>query len=322
MLQPQFEVEGFRELLISVRDLSKSQSFYTNVLGYEAFHEGSTDEALLRAYQLKKGARGREVLLRNPGDETGYVRLVAFDGVKSEPIRSGGQAWDTGGIFDFNLRVRDMMTGFRDFQSAGWNGLSDPIRYQFGPFDVSEVLMRGPDNVIIATMQRHAPPLTGFPNLRRFSQVFNSTHVSRDARRALQFFTEQLGWKIYLETVSEDRKAGPNVLGFPHNSNAQIRLPVYIVHPQGTNLGSIEFIEVQGLTGRDFSDRAHPPNLGLLLYRFPVKNLSAYAKFVVENGVDLRVPTRMLELLPYGRVALFAVQSPDGVWLEFFEPMD
>ena len=51
-------------------------------------------------------------------------------------------------------------------QNWGWNAYSDPIKFKFGRFEVSEVLVKGHDGVVIAMIQRFAPPLTGYPNLR------------------------------------------------------------------------------------------------------------------------------------------------------------
>jgi len=272
--------------------------------------------------QVDTSAQLTEVVLANPGDQRGYLRLVQFEGVEQRPIRSSGRTWDTGGIFDINIRAKDLQTSLTALQDAGWNGFSDPIRYQFGPFDVSEVILQGPDGVAVALMERHAPPLEGYPNLRKLSHVFNSTHISKDAEAARAFFIDQLGWEIYLQTPGLDRKAGPNVLGFPQNTNAEIELPVYIVHPQGINFGSVEFIEVKGLDGEDFSAYAKPPNLGILLLRFPVKDAEAYALALHDKGLELYQPITTLNISPYGQCKVFTVQSPDGVLLEFIELLD
>ena len=150
----------------------------------------------------------RRPFLAIPGDNTGYLRLVCFKGVAQKVIRSSSHPWDTGGIFDINLRTVDLEASFQEMQSLGWIGFSDSIRYQFGRFDVSEVVLQGPDGIAIALMERHAPPLEGFPNLRRVSHVFNSTHICRDMAAAKHFFVDQLGFQVYMETPGIDRKAG------------------------------------------------------------------------------------------------------------------
>lgn len=312
-------VRGFQEVIFSVSDIEEATQLYQNIGGWQVVYRSGGTKEQLNYWQVDTAARLTEVVLANPGDERGYLRLVQFDGVSQRPIRSSGRTWDTGGIFDINIRAKDLPSSFEALQDAGWNGFSDPIRYQFGPFDVSEVILQGPDGIALALMERHAPPLEGYPNLRKLSHIFNSTHISKDAEAAHAFFIDQLGWEIYLQTPGLDRTAGPNVLGFPQNINAEIELPVYIVHPQGINFGSIEFIEVKGLDGEDFSAYAQPPNLGILLLRFPVKNANAYADILQSRGVELYQPVTTLNIAPYGLCRLFSVRSPDGVLLEFVE---
>ncbi len=313
------EVDGFQEVVFSVTDLELATNFYQKVVGYEIVHQGKAMQKQADFWQLPAKTEIEEVLLGNKGANKGYLRLVKFHNLEQEQIRSSAHSWDTGAIFDINLRSIDLNAIFKEFQENGWNGISDPIRYQFGPFDVSEVLMKGPDGIVIAMMERHAPPLEGFPNLKKLSHVFNSSHICRDVDVTLDFFTNKLGWKVYMHAQSTGRNAVANVLGFPYNINPSIELPVYIVHPKGTNLGSLEFIQVKGLTGQDFANKAKPPNLGILMYRFPVSDAVAYAKHLQENGLTLTIPPQEITLKPYGQVLLFAIQSPDGIWMEFME---
>ncbi len=316
------QVRGFQEVLFSVSDLEEATAFYQKNMGWEVLYTGTDDRRQCDFWSLAPEATMREVLLRNPGNRTGFLRLVQFSGVPQEQIRSSARPWDTGGIFDINLRAVDLAASFREFQNEGWNGFSDPIRYQFGRFDVEEVVMQGPDGIAIAMMQRYAPPLEGYPHLRKLSHIFNATHVSRDVQAAEDFFIRQLGFQTYFQTTSVDRKAGPNVLGIPQNINDDIELPVYIVHPEKTNLGSVEFIQMKGLEGKDVSAKAIPPNLGILMLRFPVSNAAAYAKQLRTRGVELHLPLSEIELAPYGKLRIFAVRSPDGVWLEFIEKIN
>lgn len=313
------QVSGFQEIVISVSDIERETQFYQSTVGFEKIWEGTCPASQAVFWNLPERTKIEAVVLRNKGDQSGYIRLLKFHNVPQEQIRSSGHPWDTGGIFDINFRSLNLHDRFKDFQQAGWNGYSDPIRYQFGPFDVSEVILQGPDNVVIAIMERHAPPLEGFPNLKKLSHVFNSSQIVRDMEVALDFYLNKLGWNIYMQAESLDREAGSNVLGFPHNVNHQVSLPVSIVHPTGSNQGSLELVEIKGITGKDFADKAIPPNLGLLLYRFPVSDATAYANQLVKNGVDLVIPIQPLTISPYGEVTSFAVQSPDGVWIEFME---
>ena len=80
-----------------------------------------------------------------------------------------------------------------------------------------------------------------------------------------------------------------------------------------------ELIEFKGASGRDLSALAKPPNLGLLMLRFPVDNLSALARHLESHGVPPLSGIRQVQLPPTGPARQVSVRAPDGAWLEFYE---
>ena len=316
------EVNGFREVVFSVSDLERSVKFYKEVAGWEVFKRGFTKSGQAKFWGLKKNTRIEEVLLRNNGTKKGYLRLVKFHGVKQRQIRSSGRTWDTGGIFNVNTRVKDIYGKFAEMQKRGWNAYSDPQRFEFGRFKVAEVLVKGPDGVVVALIQRFAPPLEGFPNLRDWSHLFNSTQIVRDIEKSHEFYVDKLGFQVYIFSDGSTKKNGPNVLGLPNNLAGTINRKVYIVHPKKNNFGSVELLQFEGAVGEDFSEFAVPPNLGILMLRFPVKGLEKFAQTIMKKGVKLEKPITKIHLAPYGKIKVFAVRSPDGAWIEFFEELN
>ncbi len=312
--------EGFREVVFSVSDLEGATKFYQEVAGWEVAIAGPADPALARHWGLAPDQPVRQALLKNPGTEHGFLRLVSFPGAAQRQIRSSAQTWDTGGIFDVNVRVLDIHRKFTELRDRGWQFYSDPIRFSFGPFVVWEVLARGPDGVVFAMVERVQPPLEGWPHLRELSHIFNSTQIVADFDRSLEFYRDKLGFKIYLEHEGPSEEAGPNVLGLPHNLAAEISRRVVILSPDGSNAGSVELIGFDGLTGADFSDLAVPPNLGILVLRFPVADLAAYRQRLAGHGIEPVNGPSTLTIEPYGEVEAMTVRSPEGAWLEFFQP--
>lgn len=312
-------VGGFHEVVISVGDLARAEAFYHEVAGWEVLHRGGGDPRWIGVWDLDAETRFDEVLLANPGDDHGFLRLVRFHGVEQVHIRSSARVWDSGGIFDFNVRVPDAWRKFEECRERGWHGYSDPVEFRFGRFVVREVLVRGHDEVVIAMIQRVEPPLDEGWNLGEFSRVFNSTQIVRDLDRELAFYRDKLGFKTYLEHQGPSKEAGPNVLGLPHDQAAEIPRRVAIVSPDGKNDGSVELLQFVGLEGADFSDRAVPPNRGILLLRFPVRGLSEYHRLLTERGVAIAAGPATTRMDPIGKVRVFAVRSPGGAWLEFYE---
>ncbi len=312
------EIGGWRETLLSVRDLAGWEQVMIEVGGWEVMSRGQADARLHAAWELPADASIDEVLMRNPGTATGYIRFLRFNNVEQQQMRSNGQTWETGGIFDINVRVTDLAARFAELQARDWQSFGDPVRFTFGPFVVREWLGRGPDGIVFALIQRDAPPLEGWPHLKRFSRSFNSTQIVRDMQASLHFYTDVLGFKLYVETQGPSDTPGPNVLGLPHNLVTEISRHTVIVHPTGENEGSVELIEFDGLTGRDFAPLAKPPNLGVLALRFPVKGLDTLATKLEASGFEPQARARV-SITPYGEVELLAIIGPNGEWLEFYE---
>jgi len=281
---------GWGEAVVSVSDIEQHLRFFTDIAGWEVLKRGETDSALLSLWSLPPTATARFALIRNPGSTTGYIRLLQFEGVEQTLIRSNTQPWDTGGIFDVNVRVVDLEKKQAQMQALGWQAVSDPVQFSFGPYVVKEWIVRGPDGLMFALIQRVKPTLTDWPNLKEFSRAFNSTQVVRDMDRALAFYRDVLGMKPYLEHRGASKEAGPNVLGLPHNLSTNIPRNIYILHPQGTNEGSVELLSFDGATGRDLADNAAPPNLGMLMLRFPTRDVEQLATRMKDQKAEGLTP--------------------------------
>ncbi len=313
-----FKLEGFSETVFIVNNMEKAKHFYTQVAGYEVRSLAPVDKELNKLWQLPSSADVRQILLSNKGENRGYIRLIKIEGVAQQQIRSNTQSWDTGGIFDVNVRVADMDRKFRQLQNLGWQSVSDPVGFTFGPFEVKEWITRGHDGVSFALIERIKPTLEGWPNLKEFSRVFNSTQVVKDIDVSLAFYQDVLGFQIYLKHKGASESAGPNVLGLPYNLTTQIERSVYILHPQKKNEGSVEILQFHGANGRDVSHLARPPNIGIATLRFPTKNLAKLEKTLVKNNIEV-VSKAQLQIPPYGIVNVMAILTPDDTWLEFYE---
>jgi catechol 2,3-dioxygenase-like lactoylglutathione lyase family enzyme len=313
-------VSGFREVVFRVNDLDKHIKFYEDVAGYSLKFRGKVDKSLNRFWQLSEDLDVEEAFLFNRGDSTGFLRLVSINNLPNQELmRPSVQCWDTGGIFDLDVRVKNIEITYKKMIDYGWISSSLPHRYQFGKFDVSEILMRGFGGTTLALIQRHNPPLEGWGNIRNFSYLFNSTQVVRDFDKALDFYQNKLGFKIYMKTEALSTEPEINILGIPRNFVQKIKRKVAILQPQGLNVGSVEILHFEGFEGEDFSERTKPQNLGIFALRFPVKNIELYKKTLESNGVKIETPLTQITLMPYKQIKTFVVRSPEGAWLEFFE---
>ena len=308
---------GFREAVLSVKDIDIWQAFFQEAAGWETVYEGDVPASVLSHWNVTEGT-GREVVMVNKGEDTGYVRLMSFYGVARQIIRPHDQPWDTGGIFDLNLRVANMDEAEKSIERFGWQANAAPADFSFGPFKVKEWLVRGPDGIRFALIERLEPPLEGWPHLKKMSRVFNSTQIVKDIDQSLDFYRDKLGMEIYLESKGASEEAGPNTLTLPHNLVTEISRSVYILHPEGLNEGSVEIIEFDGATGEDFSERAVPPNRGIATLRFPVSDWPGFLTHLENENIPIVAGPTRTTLAPYGEVDILAIRAPEGAWLEFF----
>lgn len=315
-----FRISGFDEAVLIVRDARPHLDCWVANGAWEVRHQGQVDPRLLAAWG-HPGGSGEEWLLAHPACRTGFVRVLHLHDVGlQKDIRADDQCWDTGGIYDLNVRVADLDAMAQRMRALQWHGASPPIAWDFGTLGVKEWVVRGPDNVRLALIERVYPPLEGFDHLEEFSQVFNSTQSVRDLDVALAFYRDVLGFQVLKSFAQDGFPPGPNLLGIPRGVASQIGLKLHMLHPDGRMEGSVELVCNPGADGLDLSADACPPHFGMAALRFPMRGLAALARHLAARAIPLAMPMSRVTLAPHGTVGILAIRAPDGAWLEFFEP--
>ncbi len=309
---------GWREAILVVPDLAAWIDTLTVVGGWEVAHRSAPDTSLNALWGLAPGARTEQVLMRNIGARTGFLRLVKVAGAEQTQIRPDDQAWETGGVQALDLRVLDMATTVEALHARGWRAPSAPVRYKTYGVEVIQWAPSSPDGIRLSFIQRIAPPLQGWTELKRWSRAANAAITVKDIAAAQAFFGATLGMKTISSsnTVGGD---GPNVMGLPFALARTLPIDIkgYGGGPEGD--GAVELISMPGAQGRDFSSDARPPNLGIAALRFVVADAGALAERLVKAGQTLAAPLQGVRIAPYGACRVFAVWVAEGVWLEFVE---
>jgi len=313
--ESEYQIEGWRETLVSVRNFSDYDIFFDEVAQWELRDKGVVSKQQLKAWQLPESASATYRLYANKGAKSGFIRLLQFNGVEQRYIRQDSQSWDTGGIFDINVRVIDMEGVAEKLRALGWKARAPITRFVFGPYDVKEWIVASPDGLEIALISRISPTLEGWPNLKAISRTFNSTQVVRDFDQAIDFYHEVLGFKmVQQEHGYLSKEPGPNSLGFPYNVQTVNPRKVFIMSPSGKNEGSVEILKILGIDGADHSPHSNLPNLGIAALRFPVSNIAEFNQYLKKQQVDWVHELQSVD----GRQSLI-IKSPEGAWLEFHE---
>lgn len=316
-------MSGFTEIVWSVHDIDRACASLVDVANYrrQDLPDASAEE--IDQWQLHEPCtRLRQALLTAPDETRGALRVVEFQGCARVAIRPSQRTWDTGGIFDLDLFTRDVRANYRRLvERHGFSAFGEPVDYVLGEFDVTQVVARGPDGLVLAIIEPRQATEIPLPADGCLSRVFNSTQLVRDMDAALDFYTRVLGWHIMMDlTIDDAVEPGADVLGLPMPHARTARRRVAIVHPEGRNDGSVEMIEIQGFDGRDYAARAVAPNIGLLALRVPVSDAAALAARIRAAGATLHAPLVPLDIAGLARGLFFSVRTPDGAIVEFFEP--
>jgi catechol 2,3-dioxygenase-like lactoylglutathione lyase family enzyme len=309
---------GWREAVLIVPDLTTWIETLTAVGGWAVAHRGAPDTSLNALWGLPLRARTEQVLMHNIGARTGFLRLVRATGVVQSQIRPDDQAWETGGVQALDLRVLDMATTVAALHARGWRASSAPVRYKTYGVEVIEWTPTSPDGVRLSLIQRIAPPLQGWSELKRWSRAANAAITVKDLAAAQAFFGGVLGLKpgFSSNTIGGD---GPNVMGLPFALARTLPITIQGYASFADGDGAIELVYMPGANGRDFSSGARPPNLGIAALRFMVADAVSLAERLARAGQTLAAPPQTVHVAPYGACRVFAVWGSDGAWLEFVE---
>ena len=307
---------GWQEAVLSVSNLGQWQAMLMDIAGWVPIRAGDVDPAQLTQWGLPDSATAKHVVLQNPGETQGLVRLVQFSGVNQVQIRSSARPWETGGLFSLLVRSPSVEANFQAARKYDWTGETDPVDLPLGEGRLlRNVILKGPDGINFGVYERVVPGLDGFPNMKQMSRPFNAMQTVADKAATMSFYRDVLGLTVM---VDGDGVPPANNFGLPENMLGEVRLKSGILHPIGGESGRVELIQFGGLTGQSFAARAVPPNLGILALRFPVADAEARMAEIAANGWSIWTQPTALSLAPYGRVLLFGVRSPDGVIIEFF----
>lgn len=314
-----FKLKTILEVVYSVGDMEKVENFFCTYGGLNVVGTYQTDRTVLDFWDLNADVTATEKLIRFDSHEAGSLRLIKYHDIQQEYIRSSQNPWDIGGIMDINLRVPEVAQTFNDIRELGFHGLSDPLLQTMGPFKLYDILMKGYDDIIIAFTHRVQPPLELPEGYKIPSHVYNSSVTVKDLKEAQSFYVDTLGFELLNEY--EVKKDAPieNMFNIPMNMIEEVTCKVNIFSLNGLRDVMFQVCEFEGIMGKDFTEKAVPPNRGFLLYRCEVEGIKSYYDEIIDKGVKIHKELQEINIAPYGKVLCFALISPNGVWWEFLE---
>jgi hypothetical protein len=311
--------KGWQEAVVHVADPEPWVSFFIADAGWKVASRGHIDPQILQSWGLATTVTGNEVLLVNPGDSKGWIRLVTLKGIASEPIRPAAQAWDPGGWFSLMTRSRDATALYQKAIARGWTAYNSPQEFSFGGVQLRNVVIRGPDGVNVSIYERLVPKLEGWETTKGISRVFNVMTMVKDFEAERAFFQDGLGFGAWFIGNYEDTVQVATNFGLPVNLSTQIPRRSGILWESQSEDGRVELMRFVGLEGVDHASRANFTNRGIVSLRLPVANLDAWVSNVRSKNIQVRQSGEPAQLAPYGRIKSAWVQSPNGGIVEAFE---
>jgi len=312
---------GIERILISVRDMDESLAFYRDEVGMQVVADQNLDPAKIQQlWNLSKGTKARAVFLKNEEQST-LLELIEFKPHSGRAIREGAQIRDYG-IYDIALLVKDLDKTHRDLIGKGFKFISPPIRWvpraSFVPFDSSEAILNGPNDMPIALMELWGE---GHPEVKKgnYGMIVDSAQMVEDIEEVIRFYRDILGL-----TLQGDHK-------LPRGQVDEL-----LKLPPGTDV-RIAFFNKEGFFNKEVSSGplvecisysikakslaavAKPPNLGVFMIAFETDDLSGLMeKFKEEKIKVLSGPVEM-ESGPHGKINTIIGEGPSKVMVEFFE---
>jgi predicted enzyme related to lactoylglutathione lyase len=325
---PLIRQSGIQEVVISVFDFDHLAIPFADTGDFERVALPDAPREQWASWRVPPACtRIEQMLLRAKGSAAGQgsMKLVKFHGVDQKVMRSSQRSWDTGCIFDVDVRSRGTAAAYKRLQQLGWTALGEPVEYTEATFHVIQSVAVGPNGFMLAIIQSLGTAPSDSPPFKVMSPIFNSTQMVADLDKALAFYTGVLGFKTRVRfDINHQAEPGADVLGLPlpQAETADRKLAMLrtdeAVSADSAATAAVELIENASMKGRDFSNDCTAPNVGILSLRIPVKDARTYAGEIEARGAVLFSKPIELDVAPYGRVTLFGIQSPEGALMEFY----
>jgi nitrite reductase/ring-hydroxylating ferredoxin subunit len=314
-----------RRVTVSVRDLERSLSLYSGLLGMKVVREWSLSaeesaaSPLTMSLGLSEGAALTGIDLEQSGTLVGAVRLIRVGEGVAERINEGAHAYDHGYVKNLDFFTDDVRGQYARFVERGFHFLAPPIDYAvpWGKGAIAtEAHLPTDDGVKVAIAKMAGVPRIAMGRSDRetaFTEVAAATQIVKDFDRSEAFYCEVLDLVPAAPTVIE----GPPIdaLGLPKGT----RLRMSFISGRDASGGRVGLVAYEGsgvADARDLRHRVRAPYRGVVALTFEVADVERTTRRALALGATSRL---MPAEQRWGDSETFgaAVVSPDGIPLLF-----
>lgn len=283
--------------VVGSRSLEASLAFYVDCVGFDAGPVAVwSGPDLERFWQLPAGSSARSCFLTANNCAVGRVLLLEFSGAGRELVQAVPNS-QVIGLANLNFYTADAHAAVASLRTQGYRFWSDPTQHSLnaGVGNPIEVIFDGPDGVAMNLVEltsrdpstrigqmRAYVEKTGYTR-RGFTPVVTTSHVTRSADRACEFYEKVCGMgRLFEDVMTAD------------HVNAFLRLPrggrTKIVFMQGNHMfGKIAVSEPLNYLDQcvDLRPAAHAPNIGYLAQIFEVRDLAGSMVAAAACGAEV-----------------------------------
>ncbi len=305
------ELEGWSTVTVGVRDLESALELWVGTFGFHVaeLREGP-DEDLARLWELDADDIARQALVRCGESRYGMLHLVEFND-PGPPVRQGAQVFDLVPknldiyVDDMPRRFAELRTDGRKFRNDNYSEVTAPDGTAF-----REVHMPSHDEINVVLLEVIGKPRPF--SARGFAGIGPLIFIVPDAPAEKSFFADVMR----LEKLNDNLLKGPEIermVGLPPGAG----LDVSIWGRSGNDLGEMEIIEYQGVSGRNLYPLARPKALGVLHVSYRVTALQALLGRLQAAGVAVVEHGIVKTMSGEGRTISFL--TPAGLRIEVYE---
>ena len=304
-------ISSIAHIIVGVADLQPVRELWCGRFGLEVVAERTgSDPALEKLWQLPDGGIAGQLLLRSPGQQTGWLHFVQFS-CPGAPVRANAA---TTALCPKNIDINctAMHERVAELSAAGFEFRSAISEYEIDGMTVREVQMPVHDdiNVVLIEVPDWDMQMTG----AGYAGVTSFVVTVSDTKTEGAFYASLFGHGQLLC----HRITGPEieaVVGLPPGAALNMRL----CGDDDNLFGRIELVSYEGVTSDNLFPAARPPATGSLGARFQVADVGECCRRASTLGLQ---PTDhgVVELLT-GPAHVVAMHTPAGFYVEVMQPV-
>ncbi len=251
------------------------------------------------------------------------VRVLLLD--KETPLIHTTWNPQEPGPFSMGFSTEDLDAWDPELRAKGYESLMPLSRYQIPrpdgtTYGIHETIFNAPDFMHSVTISRRdGMPQLGpvDPTTGRGGPIYSAL-IIENSNEVLAFYVDVLG--LELRSDRQFKSSGSKgALGVPDGTEFRFS----IVYAEGATFGHLLFLDYQGRLGLPSPGIApRPPNRGMAMWTFPVRDMAEMEQRLAENGLTPVSGPVQYTSPTLGPHLSMTVLDPTGYMVELFQPVE